>query len=250
MSNLADTLIETVDLVKEYETPAGDISVLKSVQFSVKKGEMVFIVGRSGSGKSTLLHLLGGLDKATSGQVLFEGKDMGSMSERKLAKIRNKRIGFIFQFYHLLPELTVFENVLLPMLISGKRNNEWVKEILKRVKLYSRRAHFPSELSGGEKQRVAIARALINKPSVVLCDEPTGNLDKETADSVFSLLKELNTQDGQAFVIITHNESMSRGQGRTLVLEDGYLNKKDGKFSIEDKIRSSLEKIQGTGEII
>ena len=126
MSNLADTLIETVDLVKEYETPAGDISVLKSVQFSVKKGEMVFIVGRSGSGKSTLLHLLGGLDKATSGQVLFEGKDMGSMSERKLAKIRNKRIGFIFQFYHLLPELTVFENVLLPMLISGKRNNEWV----------------------------------------------------------------------------------------------------------------------------
>ena len=145
------------------------------------------------------------------------------MPEKELARVRNLHIGFVFQFYHLLPELTVYENVLLPTLIAGKPNRTWAREVLKRVRLWNRRTHFPSELSGGEQQRVAIARALVNHPSVVLCDEPTGNLDAETASSVMALLNELNQKEGQAFLIVTHDEELASKYERSYRLQDGVL---------------------------
>jgi ABC-type lipoprotein export system ATPase subunit len=217
-------LIAVSNLKKDYEIPGGHLAVLKGVHFVLKGGQMAFIVGRSGSGKSTLLHLLGGLDTPTSGKILFEDHDITKWGERELARYRNLRIGFVFQFYHLLPELTVYENVLLPSLIAGKSDVPWVKELLKRVKLLSRRDYYPFELSGGEKQRVAIARALANKPSLVFCDEPTGNLDEETAESVFMLLNDLNRKEGQSFLIVTHDESLAwRYPHSVFRLHDGVL---------------------------
>ncbi len=224
MSDIVEApLISAFDVKKDYETPVGVLEILRSVQLIIRKGEMVFITGKSGSGKSTLLHLLGGLDRPSQGKIHFEGRDMTEMSEKELARIRSRHIGFVFQFYHLLPELTVYENVLLPTLIAGKSNRTWVKEVLKRVRLWNRRTHFPSELSGGEQQRVAIARALVNHPAVVLCDEPTGNLDSENAASVMALINELNTQEGQAFLIVTHDEEMAGRYDRTYRLHEGVL---------------------------
>jgi ABC-type lipoprotein export system ATPase subunit len=224
MSNVVEVpLLSAFDIRKNYETPAGTLEILRSVQLIIRKGEMVFITGKSGCGKSTLLHILGGLDRANDGKIFFEGKDMTEMSERELARLRSRQVGFVFQFYHLLPELTVYENVLLPTLIARKPNRPWVKEVLKRVRLWNRRTHFPSELSGGEQQRVAIARALVNHPAVVLCDEPTGNLDPETADSVKTLLYELNRQEGQAFLIVTHDEEMASSHDRSYRLQEGVL---------------------------
>lgn len=228
------SLLATYDLKKDYDSPAGRLAVLKGVHFTLKRGEMIFIVGRSGSGKSTLLHLLGGLDQPTTGKILFEGEDLTLMNERTLAKIRNRRFGFVFQFYHLLPELTLYENVLLPSMISGKSDAKWAKEILRRVKLLSRQDHYPSELSGGEQQRAAIARALVNRPSVVLCDEPTGNLDRETAESTLSLIHDLNQREGQAFVIVTHDEVLAWRYPNVLRLVDGVLLREDrGQVPIE-----------------
>ena len=224
MSNLVEVpLLSAFDVRRDYETPAGTLEILRSVQLIVRKGEMVFITGKSGCGKSTLLHILGGLDRATDGKIFFEGRDMTEMSETELARLRSRQVGFVFQFYHLLPELTVYENVLLPTLIAGKPNKPWVKEVLKRVRLWNRRTHYPSELSGGEQQRVAIARALVNHPSVVLCDEPTGNLDPETAGQVMDLLNELNQQEGQAFLIVTHDEEMASRYPRSYRMQDGVL---------------------------
>lgn len=224
MSSVVEApLLSAFDVRREYETPAGNLEILRSVQLIVRKGEMVFITGKSGCGKSTLLHILGGLDRATDGKIFFEGKDMVEMSETELARLRSHKVGFVFQFYHLLPELTVYENVLLPTLIAGKPNRPWVKEVLKRVRLWNRRTHFPSELSGGEQQRVAIARALVNHPVVVFCDEPTGNLDPETAASMMTLLNELNQQDGHAFLIVTHDEEMASQYNRSYRLQDGVL---------------------------
>jgi len=216
-------LLETYNLKRDYPVPKGVLSVLKGVYLRIKSGEMDFIFGRSGSGKSTLLHLLGGLDRPTAGKILFEGEDMTRMNDKELARIRNRHMGFVFQFYHLLPELTVFENVLLPTLISGKRDDKWAKECLKKVKLYSRSDHYPSELSGGEQQRVAIARALVNRPAIVLCDEPTGNLDEETAGTILRLLMELNRREGQTFLIVTHDESMAWHHDQIFRILDGVL---------------------------
>ncbi len=227
MNNTDSPLLATYDLKKDYNSPAGRIGILKGVQLILKAGEMIFIVGRSGSGKSTLLHLLGGLDQPTAGKILFEGEDLTSMGEKALAKIRNRRFGFVFQLYHLLPELTLYENVLLPSMISGKPDEKWAKEILRRVKLLSRQDHYPSELSGGEQQRAAIARALVNRPSVVLCDEPTGNLDRETAESILSLIHDLNQREGQAFVIVTHDEGLAWRYSNVLRLVDGVLLRED-----------------------
>ena len=221
MSSVVEVpLLSAFDVRKHYETPAGTLEILRSVQLIVRKGEMVFITGKSGCGKSTLLHILGGLDRASDGKIFFDGKDMTEMSEKELGKLRSHQVGFVFQFYHLLPELTVYENVLLPTLIAKKPNRIWVKEVLKRVRLWNRRTHYPSELSGGEQQRVAIARALVNRPAVVLCDEPTGNLDPETAASVMSLMNELNQQEGQAFLIVTHDEEMAARYLRSYRLQD------------------------------
>ena len=220
-------LLCAYDLKKDYDSSAGRLPVLKGVHFTLKAGEMDFIVGRSGSGKSTLLHLLGGLDQPTAGKILFEGEDLTSMSEKTLARIRNRRFGFVFQFYHLLPELTLYENVLLPSRISGQRDEKWAKEVLRRVKLLSRQDHYPAELSGGEQQRAAIARALVNRPSVVLCDEPTGNLDRESAEATLSLIQDLNQHEGQAFVIVTHDEVLAWRYPNILRLVDGVLIRED-----------------------
>ena len=237
MNNPGHSLLEAYDLRKDYDSPAGRIGVLKGLHFTLSRGEMTFIIGRSGSGKSTLLHLLGGLDSPTAGKIIFEGEDITAMNERPLARIRNRRIGLVFQFYHLLPELTLYENVVLPSMIAGKRDDKWAKELLKRVKLLSRQDHYPSELSGGEQQRAALARALINRPSIVLCDEPTGNLDRETAESILSLITDLNQHDGQAFVIVTHDEALAWRYPQVYRLVDGVLLR-------ENQGRESLEQIQ------
>lgn len=224
MSNLVEApLLTAFDLQKSYHTPAGTLEIIRSAQVIIRKADMIFVTGKSGCGKTTLLHLLGGLDRPDSGKIFFQEKEMTDMPEKELAHIRNQHIGFVFQMYHLLPELTVYENVLLPTLIAGKADKAWVKEVLKRVRLWNRRTHFPSELSGGEQQRVAIARALANHPSVVLCDEPTGNLDPETAQSIMALLYELNQQEGQAFLIVTHDEEMAAKHERVYRLQDGIL---------------------------
>lgn len=223
MSKQPKELLRAYDLNKCFQSPGGELKILKGIHFTVHEGEMVYILGRSGSGKSTFLNLLGGLDKPTDGKILFEGQDMSTFSEKGLAKLRNTRIGLVFQFYHLLPELTVYENVLLPSMIMGRPNASWARECLRKVQLYSRAEHYPSELSGGEKQRAAIARALINQPSIVLCDEPTGNLDEDTAGSVLSLMKDLNQRDGQAFIIVTHDRPLAHSNESVYRLIDGVL---------------------------
>lgn len=223
MSKQGQELLAVYHLSKDYETPAGELSILKGIDFSLNQGEMAFIIGRSGSGKSTLLHILGGLDEPTSGKVMFEGEDLTLMSEKELSRLRNRRIGFVFQFYHLLPELTLYENVLLPSIIAGRPDAKWAQECLRKVKLASRADHFPSELSGGERQRGAIARALVNRPSLVLCDEPTGNLDAETASVVLSLMDDLHQKDGQSFIIVTHDEALTSRHEKVFRLVDGVL---------------------------
>lgn len=192
--------------------------------FSIKAGEVLAIVGASGTGKSTLLHILGALDRPTSGKVLFEGADLFLRSEQELGLFRNRTVGFIFQFHHLLQEFTALENTLMPGLIqrlNRKKIEADAKEILSAVGLADRFFHKPGQLSGGEQQRVAIARALVLRPRLVLADEPTGNLDRETGDAVFGLLQTLNRQWGVTFVLVTHNEHLSAQADRTMRMVDG-----------------------------
>lgn len=219
-----DALLRAVGIQKSYETPRGRLEVLRGVQLEIRKGEICYIVGRSGSGKSTLLHILGSLDRPTKGAVFFEGLDFTTLGERELAQYRNEKMGFVFQFYHLLPELNLVENVLLPARIARKKSQaRWAHELLDLIGLGARAHHYPSEVSGGEQQRAAIARALVNHPKIVFCDEPTGNLDEETAEEVFRLLLELNRKQGQTLCIVTHEESLVRDQSSAFVLHEGVL---------------------------
>jgi len=218
-----EVLLKAENLEKSYKTSRDKLHVLRGINLEIYPGEMNWIVGRSGSGKSTLMHLLGALDRPDQGEIYFESHAYSKLSERRIDKIRGGKIGFVFQAFHLLPELTLFENVYLPLLISGPKDKNWVTDILKRVGLYERRHHFPSELSGGEQQRVAIARAFVARPRVILCDEPTGNLDPETAEIIVKLMHELN-REGQAFVTVTHDESLARAGGKLYRLEGGRLN--------------------------
>lgn len=215
-------MLRAIGIQRFFNSPTGTLEVLKNVNLEILEGEMAFILGRSGSGKSTLLHLLGGLDHPTGGTVEFEGEEIDFNDERFLANYRNQKIGFVFQFFHLLPELTVKENVELPALIARKNQSKHAEQLLKRVGLWDRRDHLPNELSGGEQQRVAIARALVNEPKLVFCDEPTGNLDEETADSVYQLILELN-HEGHAFCIVTHEETMVRKGNRIFRLHEGAI---------------------------
>ena len=219
------TLLIAEKVHKNYSTPEGPLPVLKGVDLALSEGEMVFIVGRSGSGKSTLLHLFGGLDRATEGRIFFKGNDLGLMNERELSFYRNRKIGFIFQSFYLLPELTLFENVLLPSLMARTPHPERAHELIRWVGLAGRENHFPSELSGGEQQRVAIARSLMNEPEVIFCDEPTGNLDDETAEIVFRLLVNLHEQSKLALVIVTHDEKTAYRFGNVFRLQEGVLNR-------------------------
>ena len=211
----------------EYRTPAGGIlEVLKGVDLAVRSGETVAIVGPSGSGKSTLLNIIGALDKPASGTVRVNGRDIAGMSESELCTVRNRDIGFVFQLHHLLPQCTVLENVMVPVLPSGVPSGDVqaaARKWLERVGLGGRLDHRPGQLSGGECQRVAVVRALINKPPLVLADEPTGALDRANAESLFQLLLDLNRELGTALIVVTHSSALARKTGRVLELKDGRL---------------------------
>ena len=206
--------------------PARELSVLTGLDLEVRKGEMVSIVGQSGTGKSTLLHIMGTLDRPTSGSVLYGSRDVFKMSSKELARFRNGTIGFIFQFHHLLAEFSALENTMLPLLISGASRREGLAKaqpILERVGLHDRLSHRPGELSGGEQQRVAIARALVMQPSIVFADEPTGNLDTATSKEIHQLLVELNEQTRTAFVVVTHNVQLAWKMERHLLMQQGTV---------------------------
>jgi lipoprotein-releasing system ATP-binding protein len=205
-------LAETQALTKIYTTPASRVTVFEDMNWGVPRGRLVAIVGPSGAGKSTLLHLLGGLDRPTSGKVVVDGEDIFSLDPVRLAGFRNRRIGFVFQFHHLLPEFTVLENAMMPGTIRGAPREETeaaARKILERVGLGPRLTHKVGEISGGEQQRVAIGRALAGGPQLLLADEPTGNLDQRTGDSVFSMIRELHAEHGLTSILVTHNEKLA-----------------------------------------
>lgn len=219
-------LLQCDNLCKRYQEGTVQTDVLHDVSFSIEEGEMMAIVGTSGSGKSTLLHLLGGLDTPTSGDVIFSGQPMSQLSAAARADLRNRELGFIYQFHHLLPDFTALENVAMPLLIGKQKAADierQAKAMLRAVGLEHRSDHRPSELSGGERQRVAIARALVNKPRLVLADEPTGNLDARNADSIFQLLGELNVAQRTAFLVVTHDLQLAKRMSRQLEMRDGRL---------------------------
>ncbi len=230
MSELA---VNATDLHKTYSMGKVPLHVLRGVSFSVKKGEFVCIVGASGSGKSTLLHLVGLVDKADKGRIFLDGTDIGKLPNRRRNRMRCGEVGFVFQFYHLLPELTVMENTLLPSMVDssavgwvGRRRHRRTQaaKLLERLGLGERLKHRPKELSGGERQRVAIARAMINSPGLLLADEPTGNLDSKTGGRILDLLRRFNQETGQTIVMVTHDSALASQADRVLHLLDGRLN--------------------------
>jgi lipoprotein-releasing system ATP-binding protein len=224
MSNLP--LLEVSGLVKRFATAGGELEVLRGVDFRLQPADRVAIVGQSGVGKSTLLHVIGALDHPTSGSVRFRGEDVFAKAPRELARFRNHVLGFVFQFHHLLPEFSALENVMMPGLLRGlsfAELRERAARILGEVGLAERLEHRVGKLSGGERQRVAVARALVLDPSLVLADEPTGNLDPATGDRIGALLLEMNRTRGTALVVVTHNERLAARLGRIAVLQEGVL---------------------------
>ena len=217
-------LLEVNHLCKTYGSGETAVYALKDVSFSVPKGEYVAVVGESGSGKSTLLNLIGGLDTPTSGKVLIDGKDVFAMKDRELTIFRRRNIGFIFQAFNLIPELTVEQNILFPVLLDyQKPDRAYLEELLTVLNLKDRRKHLPSQLSGGQQQRVAIGRALMTRPSLILADEPTGNLDTRNTSEVIALLKETSRKYEQTILMITHNRSIAQTADRVLQVSDGCL---------------------------
>lgn len=215
-------MIEIKDLTKKF----GDLVVLKGVNLTVKRGEVISIIGPSGAGKTTLLQLIGTLDKPTSGSILFDGEELGCMSNKRLATFRNRHIGFVFQFHQLLPEFTALENIIIPALIAGRNRAEAEKEAMELLRIMSleeRAGHKPSELSGGENQRVAVARALINNPDVILADEPSGSLDSHNKEELHKLFFDLRERFGQTFIIVTHDEGLASFTDRTIRMVDGVV---------------------------
>ncbi|MFM9328583.1 ABC transporter ATP-binding protein [Paenibacillus mesotrionivorans] len=217
-------ILKTIDLSKSYGHAEAKVEALKNVNISVKKGEFVAIVGASGSGKSSLLHLLGGVDRPTSGQVIIDGSDLYTKSENELAIFRRRKIGFVFQAYNLIPVLTTEENIKLPMLLENKKTDEaYVEELLDVLGLQERRHHLPSELSGGQQQRTAIGRALMNKPSIILADEPTGNLDSKHSNEIVDLLTFSVKKYNQTLIMITHDLNIAERADRVVRIKDGSI---------------------------
>ena len=217
-------LLEVCDICKTYGEGENAVHALKNVSFSVNKGEYVAIVGESGSGKSTLLNMIGALDRPESGKVTIAGKDIFSMNDRELTIFRRRNIGFIFQAFNLIPELTVEQNIIFPVLLDyQKPDRAYLEELLKVLNLSERRNHLPNQLSGGQQQRVAIGRALMTRPSIILADEPTGNLDTKNSSEVITLLKEASSKYEQTIIMITHNRSIAQSADRVLQVSDGVL---------------------------
>ena len=215
-------MIKTENLTRTYGKGDGKVTALAGVDITIKDGEMVAIIGKSGSGKSTLLNLLGGLDKATEGKVFYNDKDLSTMNDTKLSEFRLKNIGFVFQFFDLIPELTAEENVLFPAKLAKKKETT-ESDLYTALDITDRVKHYPSELSGGQQQRAAIARALINDPDVILCDEPTGNLDKASGEEVMNLLKRLNQEQNKTVIIVTHDSEIAQQCGRVIEISDGKV---------------------------
>jgi lipoprotein-releasing system ATP-binding protein len=221
---MSDPLVSVKNVTKTFEHEGRSLEVLKGIDLDISAGEMVTIVGPSGAGKSTLLHLIGTLDVPTAGRILYEGRDVTRLGSSELAEFRNRSIGFVFQFHHLLPEFNALENVMMPGLIQGRRRFEdRARQLLHEVGLSERLTHRPGELSGGEQQRVALARALLMEPKLVLADEPTGNLDSQTSAAVHSLFFDLNRRHGITFLIVTHSRDFAAMMPRQVSMKDGRI---------------------------
>lgn len=217
-------ILKVENLVKTYGSGENRVNAVDNVSFSVEKGEFVAVVGASGSGKSTLLHLIGGVDRPTSGKIFVDGNNIGKMNDDKLAVFRRRQVGIVYQFYNLIPILTVEENITLPCDLDGRGvDRERLEMILDSFGLRARRKHLPNQLSGGQQQRTSIARALINNPSLVLADEPTGNLDSKASDEVMSMLKMCNQSYGQTVIMITHNLDIAKQADRIITISDGKI---------------------------
>ena len=217
-------ILKVENLRKTYGTGEGQVHALDGVSFSVSKGEFIAIIGPSGSGKSTLLHILGGVDKPTSGKVYMNGNDVYAQNDDQLAVFRRREVGLIYQFHNLIPVLNVIENITLPVLMDGQKvNDDRLKELVATLNLNGREHHLPNQLSGGQQQRVSIGRALMNAPAVVLADEPTGNLDSKTSQEIVELLKLSNKKYGQTLIIITHDENIALQADRIIAIEDGRI---------------------------
>ena len=217
-------IVKVENLSKIYGKGDTEVRALDNVSFSIQEGEFVAIVGASGSGKSTLLHLLGGVDRPTSGKVIVNGKDIYQLKDNELAKFRRREVGLVYQFYNLIPILNVKENITLPLDLDNKKADpEKLNNLIRLLGLENRTNHLPNELSGGQQQRVSIGRALIAHPSIVLADEPTGNLDSKSSDEIVNLLKRCNTEYNQTIIMITHNMELAREAGRIIELEDGHI---------------------------
>ncbi len=221
-------ILEAHNLHKSYGSGDKHLQVLKGIELKISSGEVLSIVGPSGAGKSTLLHILGGLDKPSEGKVFFEGAQLSQINDEELSRIRNRKMGFVFQFYHLLPEFSALENLILPALISKQNLNKGALkieglELLKTVGLLKRAHHRPAQLSGGEQQRLAIARAIVNSPKILFCDEPTGNLDSNTGEEIIDLLIKLNQQKETTLLIVTHDEHLAKRTKRLIHIHDGKI---------------------------
>lgn len=217
-------ILRVENLTKVYGKGENEVRALDGVSFTVNKGEFIAIIGPSGSGKSTLLHILGGVDRPTSGKVYMDGKDVYAQNEEQLAIFRRRQVGLIYQFYNLIPVLNVTENITLPVLMDGQKvNQDRLSELLTTLKLKGRENHLPNQLSGGQQQRVSIGRALMNAPAVVLADEPTGNLDSKNSQEIVELLKMSNEKYGQTLIIITHDENIALQADRIIAIEDGKI---------------------------